>query len=377
MRENTFIITGAGASGLLLAYAIANDTYFDDYQILIIDKEIKNKNDRTWCFWEKEANDFEHLLMHSWQNLQIGGKHTFMQIPTAPYTYKMLQSKPFYKAIMNTITAKTNMTFIEDTIVAVNDKDTYVEVVTNKATYEGAKVFSSLLKSDEITKTTKPLLWQHFKGWYIKTENKEFDSDAATFMDFSIPQEGNTCFMYVLPISATEALVEYTLFSDELLEDKAYDKALENYLTTLDIANYTVTETEKGKIPMTTHNFYTKNTKNVLHIGTSGGFTKPSTGYTFKSMQKRIPLIIEAIKNNTSLDTLFSTNRFTSYDTILLELLAKENHLGSEIFISLFENNPIASILKFLDEDTSHAEELAIINTLPKKPFLKAFKRIL
>ena len=32
---------------------------FADKKILLIDKEPKTKNDRTWCFWEKQDGFFE------------------------------------------------------------------------------------------------------------------------------------------------------------------------------------------------------------------------------------------------------------------------------------------------------------------------------
>ena len=47
-----YIIIGAGAAGLMLANAIANDSYFQDKTVLLLDKDPKNSNDRTWCFWE-------------------------------------------------------------------------------------------------------------------------------------------------------------------------------------------------------------------------------------------------------------------------------------------------------------------------------------
>ena len=71
-----------------------------------------------------------------------------------------------------------------------------------------------------------PLLQQHFIGWKIKTSEPAFTADKATFMDFSVAQKGNTRFMYVLPFSKTEALIEYTLFSKDLLPEKEYEECL-------------------------------------------------------------------------------------------------------------------------------------------------------
>ena len=43
-----------GASGLILASRICDDDYFKNKSVLLIEKDIKNTNDRTWCFWEEE-----------------------------------------------------------------------------------------------------------------------------------------------------------------------------------------------------------------------------------------------------------------------------------------------------------------------------------
>jgi lycopene beta-cyclase len=42
MQKYDYIITGSGASGLMLAYRMAKDSFFDTASILIIDKEKKN-----------------------------------------------------------------------------------------------------------------------------------------------------------------------------------------------------------------------------------------------------------------------------------------------------------------------------------------------
>ena len=61
-------------------------------------------------------------------------------------------------------------------------------------------------------------------------------------MDFSVEQKGNTRFMYVLPTSKTEALLEYTLFSKSLLETKEYESEIEIYLKKLGVTNYKIVE---------------------------------------------------------------------------------------------------------------------------------------
>ena len=50
-----FIIAGAGCAGLSLLYRILQEPALQNKSVLIIDKDTKNSNDRTWCFWEKNS----------------------------------------------------------------------------------------------------------------------------------------------------------------------------------------------------------------------------------------------------------------------------------------------------------------------------------
>ena len=218
---------------------------------------------------------------------------------------------------------------------------------------------------------------QHFLGWFVKTEYPIFKEKEATFMDFSIPQKGNTRFMYVLPFSATEALVEYTLFSEKTLEKKEYENAIITYLQNAQSGNYEIMETEKGNIPMTCYNFQEQNSKHIFQIGIAGGWAKPSTGFTFYNSTKKVKQLVSYLKTGKSLSKFSKKTRFWYYDLLLLDILKKENSLGKSIFEALFKKRKPQLILKFLSEDTSFLEDLKIIWACPKLPFIKALaKRI-
>ena len=49
-------------------------------------------------------------------------------------------------------------------------------------------------------------------------------------MDFRVEQNKGTSFVYVLPITKNKALIEYTLFSENILQQHEYDASLENYI---------------------------------------------------------------------------------------------------------------------------------------------------
>jgi lycopene beta-cyclase len=222
-----------------------------------------------------------------------------------------------------------------------------------------------------------PVLRQHFLGWFIRTAEPVFDPEAATFMDFSVPQQGNTRFMYILPFSPTEALVEYTLFSEALLEEREYEEALKTYIESdLNSPTYEILEVERGSIPMTVNDFSKADSAHITHIGIAGGWAKPSTGYTFWNTTQKIPRLIEALKKGAA-PKVAQPLKFWYYDRLLLDVLARENASGSRVFSMLFQSLDPEVILKFLNEETNLAEDFRIINSSPKAMFIRAFWKAL
>ena len=106
MKKYDYIILGSGLSGLLTAYRMANDTWFDDKSILIIDKEIKNQNDRTWCFWEESNGEFDSILSKPWEKAFIGNQDFQQSFDLNPFVYKMIRSSDFYEMVFNKISSK-------------------------------------------------------------------------------------------------------------------------------------------------------------------------------------------------------------------------------------------------------------------------------
>lgn len=378
MKIYDYIITGSGASGLLLAYKMANDTFFDDKEILILDKEKKTANDRTWCFWDDKQSEFQHLVSKEWNTILFDSEFHSEQINILPYQYKMIRSSGFYRHLWKTIDTKKNIEFVEATVDNIQEEDNLVTVISSKIIYTAKRVINSILLDNEYKANSKyPALAQHFVGWFIKTKEDHFNADVATFMDFTVPQKGNTRFMYVLPFSKNYALFEYTLFSKDLLEKETYEKAIKDYLEERNITDYIIDEKEEGVIPMSSYPFWKNNSTNILHIGTAGGWSRASTGFTFKNILKNIDKVIPFLKKEESFTKFKKSNKHWFYDMLLLDILERENYLGSKLFAILFKKNKTEKIFKFLDNGTSFTEDLKIMSTMPSGKFIKAlFNRI-
>ncbi|WP_296313309.1 lycopene cyclase family protein [Winogradskyella sp. UBA3174] len=374
MKHYDYIILGAGASGLLLAYRMSKDVYFDDKSILIIDKIIDKGNDRTWCYWEDGEGEWDTLLTKTWTKIYFGSDTVSKTIDISPFNYKMIRSKNFYKTLWETIRLKSNITFVEDTIDTFNISEIGVEVISKTRSYFGSKLFNSLPNPKPFQSQKKyPILQQHFVGWFIKAKEAIFDDSTATFMDFRVKQKGNTRFMYVLPIDKNTALFEYTLFSKELLEYTEYETMISEYLKEKGIIDYEIIEKEMGSIPMTSFRFSELNTKHILNIGTAGGWTKASTGYTFKNTSKKTKALVQFLKTENDLTKFDKRLKFWFYDLLFLDVLANHNDEGAALFSSMFKRADIKTIFRFLDEESTVLEDFKIIVSVPPKRFTQAF----
>lgn len=354
---------------------MSHDDFFDDKKILIIDQEIKDQNDRTWCYWEQGSGHWDNILFKEWKKIYFACDHWSKSIDLNDYSYKMIRSKDFYQFIKNRLSVKPNFSMLQATINKITDKTTSVEVETNHTIFTADKVISSIFNPKILDqKSAFPYLKQHFIGWFVRTEHPVFDASQAGFMDFDILQQGNTRFMYVLPTSSTEALIEYTLFSPDLLSTAEYESAIRSYIIKkFNIGKYTIVEKESGNIPMTCYPFERQNTKNIIHIGSAGGWTKPSTGYTFSRSSKQAFRLVTHLKSNRDLSSFSIRNRYWYYDLIFIKVLFDHNEVGNEVFSSIFKNQKIEDIFKFLDEENSIGNDLKIIlSTKPKSKFFVA-----
>ena len=368
-----YIICGGGASGLMLMRALCFDPFFDKKKILLLEKESKNTNDRTWCFWEEKESDWESILYKSWDFAEFKAAGVDKSINLNPYKYKMIRGIDFYKKIYEELAQKSNITLINQEIVDVVDKKKYGLVRTKNESYIGNKVFSSLPNHLHLENKNKfPVLNQHFIGWFVKTEHPIFKPDTIQFMDFDLPQKGNTRFMYVLPFSENEALLEYTLFSEDLLENQEYETAIKDYLSQKNAGEFSIEDKEQGAIPMTAYPFWKSNTPNIMHIGTAGGWTKASTGFTFQKTMRKTNEVVAFLKQDKALNTLLQKNRFWFYDLLFLDVLSKHNEKGHLLFSLMFKENKTDRIFKFLDEQTSFLEEIKIMMSFPAGLFVKA-----
>lgn len=364
-----YIICGAGCAGLSLASRLT-EPRFANKKILILDRTLKNKNDRTWSFWTTGDDDrFKEIYKKTWKKLAFYAPGVKKIESAKPYQYNTISGLDFYEYTLSKINASSNVTFMVDEVQEILEQSNEVKVIGSKGEYKADFVFDSVVRS--FPTDSKLFVWQHFLGWEVELTSGSFDPDTATFMDFRIDQKNETRFVYVLPFDQKSALVEATLFSNELLEESSYEDILKEYMSEYITGDYIVKNKEIGKIPMTSTPF-SKGSARIIPIGTNNSTVKPSSGYAFTRIQKEVDLLIEAIGKN-EIRRVKASRKFLAYDKTLLNVLLTEKESGSHVFALMFKNNSVRAILDFLDETSSITDEIKIFATLPFWSFLRAF----
>lgn len=376
MKHYDYIITGGGCSGLSLAVRMANDAFFQDKKILIIEESKKEKDDRTWCFWEAKKGYFEEIVSKKWQNVYFYSDFFNKKLNMSPYEYKMISGLDFYNYCKNIFAKKNNITFLNAKVERIGEEENKPFAMVSGEKISAEKIFNSIIFEQPDQSNTHNLL-QHFKGWYIETETPFFNPNEATLMDFRIEQKQEVRFFYVLPTTETKALVEFTIFSTQLLEnEKLYDTEIEKYLNSfLKLDKYKVFHEEFGIIPMTNAKFEESVSENIINIGINSGMARPSTGYTFTNIQRQSDELLILLKAQKSLIRSKSwwKKRHLIYDATILHVMRFNKYTGAKLFARLFRWNSPKQIFKFLDADTHFLEEYRIMNTTPILVFLPVF----
>lgn len=373
-RYYDYIIAGGGCAGLQLALGLAAETSLAPCRILIVDRAPKAGNDRTWCFWSQHSGPYSGLLCKTWDRLSVSAPGFDRVESIAPYSYGMLRSADFYAHAYAELAKHPGIQFYYGEIGRIAEETGRGVVWVDGMRFEARYVFNSCISQEQLQpREGYAPFWQHFKGWWIRAEKAVFDPGTATLMDFRVTQSGGLSFMYVLPLSTSEALVEYTVFSPALLDDSQYDEVLSGYTENLlSGSDYAILETEKGVIPMFPLQEARPAAGVVIPIGSLGGAVKPTTGYAFMRIQSDTRDILDCLRRGEAPVKRSPAGRFSWYDSLLLHLLQHHPGMGVAIFSSLFRRNPYRLILRFLDEQTAPVQEVRIFSGLPVGLFSKA-----
>ncbi len=349
MKEFDYIILGGGCAGLSLAYELDIHQKLNDKRLAIVEPRSEYKRDKTWSFWKVVPHNFEDCVKKSWKEFSVKTTSESKIIKCNNFPYQSIDSGLFYKKINDRLAKNRNIKFFKN-IKEVN--------------MDNAFVFNSVPSFQK----NKFNLWQHFHGIEIETDKDFFDDNILDLMDFDCDQRKNVHFFYVLPFSKNKAMIETTWLSKEDKSLKDYDSQMKNYINKLGLKDYKINFREEGAIPL----FHPVNNKenNKINIGTAGGMTRLSTGYTFLNIQehsKYIRVNIENIQNATKYNI---GKKYQFLDKVFLRVLEKNPEKMPNVFFDMFSSSS-DTVIKFLSNKSNLFQDLSIIFKMPKWIFIK------
>jgi lycopene beta-cyclase len=372
-------VVGAGGAGLsvltqldrLVTAASANGRPVAVPTVVLIDPVHRRSNDRTWCFWDDGHNDVEPAVHRAWSKVAlIDALGRSQVLDLGSMRYVMVRSQDFY-ALADDAAARIGAVRIPAPADQVHDG-----LVLAGGLRVRARWILDSRPAPAFRRANTSLL-QHFRGWTVRFARDMFDPELPILMDFSVPQPTRgVAFGYVLPSTTRRALIEYTEFSGVRLPGAGYDTALHAYLHRRFGAapnDYVIDHIEDGAIPMTDAVHARRVDARTFRLGTAGGATRGSTGYTFAAMQRQAASVAAAIlAGDEPLPPAAYPARHRWMDAVMLRALDRGLLGGPELFVSLFRGNPTERVGRLRDGRTTRREEFALMTTAPTWPMLRA-----
>ena len=337
---------GAGCASLSL---VARASEFANHHFTIIDPETHKADDHIWGFWAmpwlKNASDGARKQWFKWRIISPG---RVIERSSQDHPYSAIHRYDWLKKCRKKALAAG------------------VGFQPKLAQKQALQILDSRPPSMK-----DGVMLQHFSGYEVTTDRDVFDSTTAILMDFRCDQSRGMHFIYCLPFTARNALVESTLFSPELAPKPFYDSAIRRYLKEIiGIDNYRITRREKGVIPMAT---VPQRNSHLTGIGANGGAIRPSSGYAFSFIQKQIDQIISSAKPRQPLTVKTPHSRFELFmDGIFLRVIRHHPALAPQIFTAMADRLTGDEFALFLSGEAGPLLWTKLVLAMPKWPFLCA-----
>ncbi len=401
-----YIILGAGCAGLSLCWYLLEEGVRDS--ILILDHKTSFEDDRTWCFWDTEPTPFTHLATHRWPAWTIRRPGDATVRASAPETpYVRLRGGDFYQAVLARIAAWDNVTLRLGVPVIDGYTDEGVGgvcVSTAAGTFRSEILFDALALGSPrfpVARTGEVTFSQQFFGQFVRTNSDVFDPETVTLMDFTEAKSAKKSadalirFVYLLPLSPCEALVENTVLvpggsraKDALAQagDAAGNRReIAAYLESrYGTRTFHVASEEQGLIPMTTRAFPLRTGNRVYSIGLAGGAARPSSGYAFMRIQQRCRSLARTVgydsrkyeKHSCRTHSARQAAATTLLDRIFLQAMQQNPGAVPGYFQRMFACTSPGAVVRLLSDSASLFDCLAVIKTLPPGDFVRAALRL-
>ena len=371
-------LVGMGGAGLTLLHTLARQPRREPWRVAVfddVDRLAGPRHDRTWCFWADGPNPADPAVTSSVDEVVIRTGTRAVTSRLAPYSYRTLRSGDYHRLVARELAASgMDVTWLPAADV-VQDGPGRAAVLAGGRTVHADWVFDSRPRHPA---PARSWLLQHFLGAFVRVSGPDAGraGTRADLMDFRVAQPPDGfAFGYLVPAGVDAGrpllLAEYTAVSRSLLPPGDYRRHLAGYLDlTVGRGRWEVVEVESGVVPMA-DTPPSGDGERVFVTGTSGGATRPSTGYTFTAMQRQAARVVAALQAGARpAPGPAYPARHRWLDSVMLRAVDTGRLDAPEFFASLFARNPGARVLDVLGGRSRLPQEAAFVVTAPWGPMI-------
>jgi lycopene beta-cyclase len=358
-------IRGAGLAGFSLAAALKRLDSKSD--VALFDRRPRLPHPaRTFCFFDRCEDALPVAPAHRWGRVRFAGQGFERTIECNDTPYTMVQGDDFFAEMLPSLEAAGVRFFWEQSNVALGSGEVRVGDTAHR--------FDCIVDAAFDSSTAAATLWQSFGGRRITTTTPIFDPATATLMDLGVSSaESPISFMYVLPFSATEALIEHTTFSLSPRTETEHQEQVTAWLRSRGIMDWREIARERGAIPM---GLPVCNNSLWPSIGTAAGGVRAGTGYGFVGIQAQATQLSEAIVSRGLRAAAWRYNPtplpLRVGDALFLRALRRAPLYGADIMGALLRRARDRDLVAFLGGTSTLSESLRVMQCVPKRQMVAA-----
>lgn len=369
MKRYDYIIAGGGLSGMMLAYYLSQ-SHLKNKRVLLIEKDLPGKYTREWSYWIDHQHPFAKVVAHQWNALSGYFDNSYFHFPLQKYQIQLLRSEDLFTFIFQQLSVSKNFECVYETVKKAEESTDAVTVTTSCSTFTGKWLFNSILTSNKYVQTANSMSGC---SWILETETTTFNPTEMVFCDYrySLPEQPG--FFYLLPVSATKAIIYYASFSRHtMLTKKSLTNEVKKYISKFFcLKQYSLRSRELSNYPLVINKKNRDTSSRIVPIGAAAGMIKPSSSYGFTNILHDSESMVKSLVQNDhpfypSTSNLLSTLS----DAAMANMVQYYPKNISQLFISIFKSLRSGDdLLTFLDEKASFKTQLQIMKSVNPKLF--------
>ena len=375
------IILGGGCAGLSLATRLVNSGGTCP-RVVVLEARAAYIHDRTWCFFKDSQAPAQHSVQHAWPSMRITSGSGSVTVDCGSMPYEMVHAGEFYQSAQSIINQSDHVDLRMDVAItkAPEKREGVWRVDTGVGAFHAPYVIDT--RPAKRPERDGAKLWQSFYGQEIECNVDTFDVSCGDLMDFSA---ANACgaqaafpdavsFVYVLPTTARRALLEFTVFGpDPLNPDLLHDLFTKAVRQRVGSAEFSLLRSEHGVLPMGILPSVFSHDASYVFAGLTAGGARPSSGYAFARIQRWAASCADALASGQG-PVGHAPDGFIlrAMDTLFLKLVRAYPQAAPDLFTALFAGTNTDSLIRFLSDRATLADNVRVVAALLPRPLLRA-----